>query len=345
MSFFICNFAKRNVGNMPMLNALFPYNRDYLIAVKCLKDVMDVSPCHPNIKHYVNNSINCLRFFPTLKIDDDWFIVRMRPEWHEDKEDQYSYPHDKEYVGLGRANLPNDPIFYGSLTNRSNDIFEASRISAMEIADKAFENGHCRMHVTMSAWRTKKPLLVYPIFHPSLYNDMPIESNLLVSKLRTGYDKNREEWTKKKSIDNLTQQINDSIYKFWSEEFQKHIVDGNYQKSAYFTKIMLNEQHQWSNERKIYDGVLYPSHKTFGRIGCNIAIRPDVVDAQLELMVKRRGTLYVNQQSTKTKRLIQPEIDMVKFNGRWIQEQISYNADELCNELCVKSVEELEWIK
>lgn len=115
-------------------------------------------------------------------------------------------------------------------------------------------------------------------------------------------------------------------------------------KTAYFTKIMLNEQHQWSKERKIYDGILYPSHKAFGRIGCNVAIRPDVVDSQLELVAKRQGALYVNQQSTKTKRLIQPEIDIVKLNGQWIQEQISYNEDELCNELCIKCIEELESI-
>lgn len=320
------------------------YQADYLRAMRCLRDVAVVSPTHPNIERYVNDSINCLQFFPMLKIADDWFIVRMRPERHEDIEEQYSYPHNKEIVGLGRANLPKEPMFYGSITDSSTDVFESSRISAMEIADKAFANGHCRMHVTMSVWRTKKPLLIYPIFHPSLYKDLPEGSNILVSKLRSAYEEHREEWVEEKAIENLTSQINDEIYKFWSEEFQKHIVDGNYQKTAYFTKIMLNEQHQWSTERKIYDGILYPSHKAFGRIGCNVAIRPDVVDSQLELVAKRQEALYVNQQSTKTKRLIQPEIDIVKLNGQWIQEQISYNEDELCNELCIKCIEELELI-
>ena len=141
-----------------MPDALITYcQADYLQAVRCLRDVAAVSPTHPNIDRYVNDSINCLHFFPMLKITDDWFIVRMRPEWHEDTEEQYSYPHNREKVGLGRANLPKEPMFYGSITDSSTDVFESSRISAMEIADKAFANGHCRMHVTMSIWRTKKP--------------------------------------------------------------------------------------------------------------------------------------------------------------------------------------------
>ena len=331
-----------------MRNALSPYYRaDYLQAMKCLKDVADVSPSHPDIKRYVNASINCMCFFPTLKVTEDWFIVRMRTGWHKDEEEQYSYPHNKEIVKLGRANLPQDPIFYGSLTNTSNNILESSRISAMEIADKAFENGHCRMHVTMSAWQVKRNLLVYPIFHPSSYKDLPKESNLLVSKLRSAYEKNRDEWAKEETIDKLTLQVNDSIYKFWSEEFQKHITNGNYHKTAHFTKIMLNEQHKWSKVRKIYDGILYPSHKAFGRIGCNIAIRPDVVDNQLELSVKGRGTLYVNKQSTKTKNLLRLEFCKVNIDGKWVEEDLRslYNEDELCNELCVNSAEELKLIE
>ena len=329
-----------------MINApLAYYQADYLHAVKCLKEIADVSPNHYDIERYVNNSISCLRFFPTLKVTEDRLIVRMRPEWHKDEEEQYSYPHNKELVGMGRANLPQEPMFYGSITDVSTDVFSASRISAMEIADKAFENGHCKMHVTMSAWRVKKTLLVFPVIHHSLYNDLSKESNQLVSKLRSGYEKGREEWGREETIDDLTLQINDDIYKFWSEEFQKHIIDGNYQRTAYFTEIMLNEQHEWSKERKIYDGILYPSHKAYGRLGCNIAIRPDVVDSQLELVAKIRGTLYVNQLSKKTKRLLQPEIDMVKLNGQWRQEQVPYNEEELCNELSIKNVDELELIK
>lgn len=330
-----------------MLNDILPYYRvDYLRAVKSLSNVKEVSPTHPKIKRYVYDSIESLRFFPMFKIPEDWFIVRMRTGWHDDIDEEYSYPHDKEIVGLGRANLPKEPIFYGSLTDTSNNVFEASRISAMEIADVAFENGHCRMRVTMSCWRTKTPIVVYPIVHPSLYNDLSEEGNAMVNKLRTAYEKNREEWVREEGVDNLTSQINDSIYKFWSDEFQKHITDENYHKTAYFTKMMLNEQHEWSKERKIYDGIVYPSHKAYGRIGCNIAIRPDVVDAQLELMVKGQGTLYVNQQSAKTKRLVQHEIDWVKLNGQWVEEDLRshYNNEELCNELCVKSVEELELI-
>lgn len=333
-----------------MINHLLPYYRlDYLHAVKCLKEIADVSPNHYDIERYVNNSISCLRFFPMLKIPEDWFIVRMRTGWHEDTEEQYSYPHNEKIVKLGRANLPEEPIFYGSITNTSTNVFESSRINAMEIADKAFENGHCRMRITMSCWRTKRPMLVFPVIHPSSYNDLSQENNLLVSKLRSGYEKHREDWACEENIDDLTLQINDDIYKFWSEEFQKQIIDGNYQKTAYFTKIMLNEQHKWSKERKIYDGVLYPSHKTFGRIGCNIAIRPEVVGDQLELLVKGRGTLYVNQQSTKTKRLLQLESDQVNLNGKWVEENIleqpPYSEDELCKELSIKSVEDLEWIE
>ena len=333
-----------------MLHSSLPYyHADYLQAVKRLNEITYVSPNHRNIERYVNNSINCLRFFPMLKIAEDWFIVRMRAGWHKDEEEQYSYPHDKESVKFGRANLPKEPMFYGSVTDVSNNVFESSRINAMEIADKALEHGHCRMRITMSAWRAKRPLSVFPVIHPSLYSDLSKESNRLVSKLRSGYETNLKEWATKETIDDLTLQSTDYIYKFWSDEFQKPIIDGNYQKTAYFTKIMLNEYHGWSNERKIYDGILYPSHKTYGRIGCNIAIRPDVVDTHLELMVKGRGTLYVNQQSSKTKYLLQLESDKVKLDGMWVEENIlkqkGYDETALCNELSIKSIEELEWIE
>ena len=328
----------------------FPYFReDYLRAVKCLKEIEYISPKHPNVERFVNHSINCLRFFPSLKIAEDWFIVRMRAGWHEDAEEQYSYPHDKEIVKLGRANLPKEPVFYGSITDNSNNVFESSRINAMEIVDKAFENGHCRMRITMSCWRTKQPLFVFPMIHSSSYNDLSEKSNRLVLKLRSGYEKNLKEWVDEETIDDLTLHSNDDIYKFWSDEFQKQVIDGNYQKTAYFTKIMFNEQHRWSKERKIYDGILYPSHKTYGRIGCNIAIRPEVVDTQLELMVKGRGTLYVNQLSSKTKYLLQPESYIVKLDGKWVEENIlgqkGNNEDELCNELSIKCVDELEWLE
>lgn len=333
-----------------MINEFLPYYRpDYLRAIKCLKEIADVSPSHPNVDRYVNNSINCLRFFPMLKIAEDWFIVRMRTGWHKDEEEEYSYPHDKEKVKFGRANLPREPMFYGSVTDISNNVLESSRINAMEIADKAFENGHCRMRITMSCWHVKQPFFVFPVIHHSLYSNLSEESNRLVSKLRGGYEKNLGEWTTEKTIDDLTLQVNDDIYKFWSDEFQKPVVDGNYQKTAYFTKIMLNEHHRWSRERKIYDGILYPSHKTYGRIGCNIAIRPDVVDTHLELMVKEHGILYVNKQSLKTKYLLQPIYDKVKVDGMWVEENIlkqkGYDETALCNELSIKSVEELEWIE
>jgi len=336
-----------------MFNKFLPYfHPDYLRAIRCMQKVADVSPNHQNIEQYVNNSISSLRFFPILKVPEDWFIVRMRSGWLEDadvdKEEQYSYPHNREDVALGRANLPKEPMFYGSITDDSNGVFESSRINVMEIADKAFENAHCRMPITMSYWRTRKPLFVYPLIHPSQYNDLLDGSNRLVSKLRDGYEKQRMIWTREENIDDLTLQINDDIYKFWAEEFQKHISDGNYQKTAYFTKIMLNEHHKWSRERKSYDGILYPSHKTYGRIGCNIAILPDVVDAQLELMVKGRGTLYVNKQSTKTQSFFQPVSHKMKWNGEWVEENIleqkDYNEDKLCEELCIKNVGELDWL-
>ena len=73
-----------------------------------------------------------------------------------------------------------------------------------------------------------------------------------------------------------------------------------------------------------------------------------MADAQLELIAKGRGTLYVNQQSTKTKRLLQLESDMVKLNGKWVEENIleqkGYNEIELCKELSIKNVKELELI-
>ena len=73
-----------------MINApLAYYQADYLHAVKCLKEIADVSPNHYDIERYVNNSISCLRFFPTLKVTEDRLIVRMRPEWHKDEEEQY----------------------------------------------------------------------------------------------------------------------------------------------------------------------------------------------------------------------------------------------------------------
>ena len=333
-----------------MINIPITYHQaDYMHAIKCLKEITVVSPNHPNIECYINNTINCLRFFPMLNIPEDWFIVRMRTGWHEDNEEQYSYPHDKKFVKLGRANLLEDPIFYGSVTDTSTNVFESSGINAMEIADKAFENGHCRMRITMSCWRTKRPLIVFPVIHPSLYNDLAKENNLFVAKLINGYEEHRAEWSREEAIDDLTLQINDKIYEYWSGEFQRQIIDGNYQKTAYFTKIMLNEQHKWSKERKIYDGILYPSHKTYGRIGCNIAVRQDVVDAQFELMVKGRGTLYVNQQSAKTKRLLQLEYDQVKLNGKWVEENIleqkGYNESDLCEDLSIKNIEELEWIE
>lgn len=333
-----------------MHHSFCPYYRiDYIQAVKSLKEIACISPSHPNIDCFVNNTINCLRFFPTIKVAQDWFVVRMRTGWHKDDEEQYSYPHNIEDVKLGRANLPKEPMFYGSITNVSNNVLESSRINAMEIADKAFEHGHCRMHITMSCWRVKHPLFVFPMIHHSLYSNLSEESNRLVFQSRSGYEKNLKEWVTEETIDDLTLQSNDDIYKFWSDEFQKQIIDGNYQKTAYFTKIMLNEQHRWSKERKIYDGILYPSHKTYGRIGCNIAIRPDIVDAYLELMVKGRGTLYVNKQSSKIKYLLQPESYLVKLNGTWVEENIleqkGYNESELCNELSIETVDELEWIE
>jgi hypothetical protein len=184
------------------------------------------------------------------------------------------YP-PKEFVSrYGRANYPKQSILYAT----------AEPITAL--SEMRPEIGDL---ITISTWKLKTnyDLTVTPLFknhtkNGLIHNELSLRAGLLYEKMVKQYDEN-------------TQKQLDIILQFIADCFSKDVDDNNhfdYFLSSYYANRIFKEL-----ENGEVDAILYPSVRQSLTIS-NIAMKPEVFDANYELELVEESTVMSNPSKT-----------------------------------------------
>jgi hypothetical protein len=229
-----------------------------------------------------------------------------------------------------RASTPNQTMFYGSVIPdivERNELDNARIISSAETLEWLVDRGTKGIRkITFGRWQVVKPIKLFAVVqHESFRTNNHYTKELYEAFINTS--KNNPE------IEEQTIAITD----FFANEFAKPVSSDNhleYIKSATFAETIIDSSG--------LDGVFYPSVKTKGD-GFNIALRPDIADTHLELLVAGECTLYKYYDQSvfdnETAVILNPN----QTNFTFHQLNSSYHAgQEKCLEkLGLKSVDEL----
>lgn len=215
------------------------------------------------IKSILKSSEICIR---QAKLRDDVIICRLRDGVGYRAFSDFMPPIAEKCAKVQRYTLPNTTAFYSSIADNQNRLEDALYISLNECS--SLINGgieSCGKELyTASFWKIKQPLKVASFVIDKTYPE--VTNNEILNGLRNEYKKN-------KSI--YTQDLIE-FGEFINEEFCKPVSDDyDYLITASISDVIFNEFG--------YDGILYPSVKTRGNAGVNLALAPDVARTNLSM--------------------------------------------------------------
>jgi hypothetical protein len=206
--------------------------------------------------------------------------------WNKERISFNPYPSN-----YGRANLPNKPIFYGSITTEKeyskrllneNDEFQntvhgyfLNVLECSEILGSLEKEG--KEFFTIGMWEVKEDIEVIVIHDENDRNHLSIELKIACKNFFNQLSEDRKE-------------LFTSLHSFLSKEFSKKVLPENenqYKISANFSQHIIDIG---------LSGILYPSVKAEGE-GFNVALNPKLFEnGTIEL--KRAGVvkLFANKE-------------------------------------------------
>ncbi|SNS73350.1 hypothetical protein SAMN05421640_1034 [Ekhidna lutea] len=214
------------------------------------------------------------KFVPTARLKKGHIIDRVRINREGEiftKIEDVSYIHDKEvlenHVGFGRANLPGEAVFYGSIISKNVPhprvvaYFETSELvknlNDKDIVEEKF---------TLSRWRVTKDIEVLEM----IFSDEALKVNEYVQMSLEDKLTNLETSSlKEHAIDQG---------KFFSNEFARTDVKNGEEYKYKITAAYMN----YICKKMGLGGITYPSVPTEFK-GQNVALYPQVVDNCLDL--------------------------------------------------------------
>ena len=163
----------------------------------------------------------------------------------------------KEYQ---RANIPNQSMFYGAVTS---DVTEEplARITILTEVGNTLSDKVEKEKAMFSAWEVIDDISLFSIIQTKHYQT----PNKLIKKLEERFNNEFVDMEALKFLD------------FIASEFAKSDTakDYYYMISAIFSALVCNDEK--------FDGIYYPSVRTAGA-GMNVAILPEVVDAEMRFL-------------------------------------------------------------
>lgn len=213
-----------------------------------------------------------------------------------------------------RASIPFESVFYGAV---GDGTVEEGDFVAMLETSKIHRKGlnRRREKISVSHWEVKQDIDMAIICHPKVFVDT--NPNGAVKDMQDNYKRRLPNYPNKEIIPEY-----DKLVEFVSSQFAKSVKDGNnheYLISAYFA------HNSWETE----SGIIYPSVQANGRLGFNVAIRPDIVESSLGFVCAENYILF------KAKDYLQVPAN---YNNLYTDEQ-------LAEVLGVKTLNELMWIE
>ncbi len=249
------------------------------------------------------------KIIPTAILRKGWYIDRVRINRGNEifnKIEDVSYIHDNDvlnnHVNFGRANIPKQAVFYGSILSpkirvpRAVAYFETSSVlKELEIHENIEEI------FTLSLWEILEDIEVMEM----IFSD---DALLKSEYAQTSFKKQVERFIHLPIADHYMKQG-----KFFSNQFARKDIGKNeefkYKISAAYSNYV------W--DKTNFKGVTYPSVAS-EYLGQNIALLPEVVDSCLELkkvaMFKFERKLGKNLPIDSTKLATDLGIDKRNFN-------------------------------
>ncbi|MBK8045084.1 MAG: hypothetical protein IPK21_22025 [Haliscomenobacter sp.] len=256
--------------------------------VEFSKDLENVN--YEEIKNIISKSIRQVPI-ATAFLRKGWFVDRVRVNKGNQlftNENEISYIKDQYVIDnyltqFGRANKPHQVMFYGAVKSseiwqpRATAIFETSQI----LKDKEAVNIEGEL-LTVSRWKVLEDILLVEI----VFDDDAIAKN---PNTRAAFNHHMKQIAHHPLRELGLRQI-----QFFSREFAKKVENHwEYKISVAYTELILHDKKPSINGYPI-EGIAYPSVPSDHK-GQNVVLRPDVVDAKLELELVSTHIVHKNQ--------------------------------------------------
>ena len=193
------------------------------------------------------------------------YIFRLRPSIEKPFTQQTEISFNPKSNMFGRANKPNQPMFYGSFA--TPEMQSPVLTNTAEIIHVLTNGNHIikgdSVEFTIGKWRLEKPLSVVPM----IFNEKHLLKNEIFRPLYENYMKA-----------NKINPRNREIINFIAQEFAKTNIKSHleYKITAAFTNLM------FKNYVDKIEAIIYPSVRADGE-GFNIALTPNFVSKYLKL--------------------------------------------------------------
>ena len=177
-----------------------------------------------------------------------------------------------------RASIPNQSVFYGAVGDR--DAEDGDFIAMMETSSlhrNGLDKG--QEEIFVSRWIVTKDIDMALICHPNVFVDA--NENSTVNAMQENYKRRLPDYPAEQDFI----PVFDKLVEFVSGQFAKKIPEGDnsqYMISSYFAHNALLTD----------SGIIYPSVQVNGKLGFNVALRPDIVKNSLEFIGAKKHILY-----------------------------------------------------
>ena len=186
-----------------------------------------------------------------------------------------SYPPVEACRSYQRANFPNSTMFYGTISDSESPTVDNRYIAISECSSLARAGKESKgiERFTISNWCTTKALRLAAIVDNKVFEE--IRNNTLLQSAKSIYNKF------------IILPEYDEYARFVATEFSKPVEkDYEYLISAAIADAYVHQSN--------FDGVMYPSVRTGGQAGMNIALKPKVADSSLALQNVGELVFYKN---------------------------------------------------
>jgi hypothetical protein len=222
---------------------------------------------------------------PIAKLRKNSHIDRVRPNKGKTlfkHIDELGYIKDKVVIKkrlktFGRANNPNQVMFYGAL---KTTLIDKPRLTAIAETSHIFRNPGTDCidgeYYSVSRWETQKELLVLEV----VFSEYALKNNPDIAESF----ENQKKLLKKLNLGEKETKFHLDFLKFISEEFSKKVTNSeNYKISSAYTNIALSH--------KDVQGITYPSVQT-EYFGVNIVLPPKIVDKFVKPIICSTHIVY-----------------------------------------------------
>lgn len=205
-------------------------------------------------------------------------ISRCRKNAPNLEKESFGCKRPEKVINYQRASIPHESVFYGAVGDR--DVEDGDFIAMMETSS-LHRNGRDKgqEEIFVSQWRVIKDIDMALVCHPNVFVDANYNST--VNAMQKNYIRLLPGYPAEQDFI----PVFDKLVEFISGQFAKIVPEGDnsqYMISSYFAhNALLTES-----------GIIYPSVQVKGKLGFNVALRPDIVENSLEFIGAEKHILF-----------------------------------------------------